>query len=296
MSSFDKIIHPEGKYLPALTLIWWIVLFLSVQNVSGQTSLSDRDLTWPGQKKEHKPGTYWWWMGSAVDSGNLTFNLESLHAAGIGNVHIIPIYGVRGLEEKYIDFLSPAWMTMLSHTLDEAERLDMNVDMSTTTGWPFGGSHVSPRDAASQLEYKIYSLSGGESLNEKIAATDLQCLMAYSAKGEIIDLSDEYPDNRITGWTAPPGDWQIYALWEKGTGQKVKRAAPGNEGLVLDPFSVPSLKTYLERYDRAFSQQEGKRLRAQYHDSYEYYNANWTEDLLTEFQTRRGYDLSLIHI
>ncbi|MEA3461854.1 MAG: glycosyl hydrolase, partial [Bacteroidota bacterium] len=291
MSTFDTITHSEGKYMRALTLIWCIVLFLSMQNVSGQASLSDRDLKWPTQKKEHKPGTYWWWMGSAVDRENLTYNLESLHTAGIGNVHIIPIYGVRGLEEKYIDFLSPAWMEMLSHTLNEAERLDMNVDMSTTTGWPFGGSHVSPRDAASHIEYKIYTLSGGESFSEKIAATDLQCLMAYSAKGEIIDLSDKYLENRITGWSAPPGEWQIYALWEKGTGQKVKRAAPGNEGLVLDPFSVSSLNTYLERYDRAFSQQEGSRLRAQYHDSYEYYHANWTENLLDEFQSRRGYNL-----
>jgi hypothetical protein len=272
---------------------WKSILLVCVACFTGAsfaTSQSGGDLSWPLQKKEHMPGTYWWWMGSAVDRANLTYNLESLHTAGIGNVHIIPIYGVNGLEESYIDFLSPTWMDMLSHTLDEAERLDMNVDMSTTTGWPFGGSHVSPRDAAKLIEYKIYTLSGGEPFKENIVSSDLQCLMAYSAKGEIINLKSE---NKITGWTAPPGEWQIYALWEKGTGQKVKRAAPGNEGLVLDPFSVTSLNTYLQRYDRAFNQQEGSRLRAQYHDSYEYYHANWTGDLLNEFQTRRGYDLKL---
>lgn len=256
-------------------------------------SQSPEDLGWPGQKTEHLPGTYWWWMGSAVDSENLSHNLESLRSAGIGNVHIIPIYGVRGLEEHYIDFLSPDWMQVLSHTLNEARRLDMHVDMSTTTGWPFGGSHVSPGDAAGKLEYKIYTLSGGERFREKIASENLQCIMAYSGKGEIIDLSAEQDDKGIRGWTAPPGDWQIYALWQKGTGQKVKRAAPGNEGLVLDPFSVSSLNTYLERYDRAFSQGKGSYLRAQYHDSYEYYHANWTDELLDEFMARRGYDLRL---
>jgi hypothetical protein len=275
-------------------LKYWLTIFLSivalVSGVNFAASQSTGDLSWPTQKKEHLPGTYWWWMGSAVDRGNLTYNLESLRTAGIGNVHIIPIYGVKGHEEDYIDFLSPAWMQILSHTLDEAERLDMNVDMSTTTGWPFGGSHVTPRDAASLIEYKIYTLSGGEPFRGKIATGDLQCLMAYSGKGEIIDISGE---NMITGWTVPPGEWQIYALWQKGTGQKVKRAAPGNEGLVLDPFSVTSLNTYLERYDRAFNQTEGSHLRAQYHDSYEYYQANWTENLLSEFQSRRGYDLRL---
>ncbi len=275
-------------------LKYWLKIMLACaacfSTANFATCQPNVDLSWPLQKKEHLPGTYWWWMGSAVDSENLTYNLENLHTAGIGNVHIIPIYGVKGQEENYINFLSPAWMEMLSHTLDEAERLDMNVDMSTTTGWPFGGSHVSPQDAAKFIEYKIYTLSGGELFMENSTDTDLQCLMAYSAKGDIIDLSRE---NRNTGWTAPPGEWQIYALWENGTGQKVKRAAPGNEGLVLDPFSVTSLNTYLERYDRAFSQQEGSRLRAQYHDSYEYYHANWTGDLLNEFQSRRGYDLKL---
>ena len=71
-------------------------------------SQSKGDLTWPVQKTEHLPGTYWWWMGSAVDRENLSYNLESMQTAGIGNVHIIPIYGVKGYEEKYIEFLSPA--------------------------------------------------------------------------------------------------------------------------------------------------------------------------------------------
>ena len=256
---------------------WLTILLVCAAYFSGANfalSQSTGDLTWPMQKKENLPGTYWWWMGSAVDKENLTYNLEHIRTAGIGNVHIIPIYGVQGQEDNNIDFLSPTWMEMLSHTLNEADRLDMNVDMSTTTGWPFGGSHVTPRDAAAKLEYKIYTLSGGEQFQKEVPAKDLQCIMAYSKKGEIIDLTGDDDKNRITGWTAPPGEWQIYALWQKGTGQKVKRAAPGNEGLVLDPFSVTSLNHYLERYDRAFGQDKGFRLRAQYHDSYEYYQAN----------------------
>ena len=110
-----------------MTLIWWVVLFLCSHHVSGQESQSGKDLKWPTQKKEYLPGTYWWWMGSAVDKENLTYNLESLRKAGIGNVHVIPIYGVQGQEDYNINFLSPSWMEMLSHTLSEATRLDMNV-------------------------------------------------------------------------------------------------------------------------------------------------------------------------
>ena len=70
---------------------WKRILLFSMALVSGFTfvaSQSSTDLNWPAQKKEHLPGTYWWWMGSAVDRENLTYNLESLRTAGIANVHI----------------------------------------------------------------------------------------------------------------------------------------------------------------------------------------------------------------
>lgn len=31
---------------------------------------------WPDAPAEARPGTRWWWLGSAVDEKNLTYNLE----------------------------------------------------------------------------------------------------------------------------------------------------------------------------------------------------------------------------
>ena len=224
-------------------------------------------LSWAEVKPENKPGTYWWWMGSAVDEKNLTYNLESLTGAGIGTVHIIPIYGVKREEDKYINFLSPKWMNMLAYTVDEANRLNMNVDMSTTTGWPFGGSHVTAEDAASKIEYKKYNLSQGENINKKFELQKVTTVMAYSDNQEPINLTDKIDSTGIINWTAPQGSWEIYVVLQEGTGQKVKRAAPGNIGLVLDPFSPRALNNYLTRYNDAFANYDGGKLRAQYHDS-----------------------------
>jgi hypothetical protein len=52
-----------------------------------------------------KPWAYWWWMGSAVDEKNITANLEDYAKAGFGGMHIIPIYGVKGEESKFIPYL-----------------------------------------------------------------------------------------------------------------------------------------------------------------------------------------------
>ena len=75
------------------------------------------------------------------------------------------------------------------------------------------------------------------------------------------------------------------------TKQKVKRAAPGGEGWVLDHFDRNAVKHYLERFDKAFAESGVAWPHTFFNDSYEVYGANWTPTLFDEFQKRRGYDL-----
>lgn len=125
---------------------------LALLFLAGCGCVSD-DTAWPEITREAKPWTRWWWLGSDVDSANLTYNLEALSRAGIGGVEITPVYGVQGREAHYIDYLSPEWMNMLAFTEAEAGRLDMSVDMSNGTGWPFGGPEVSLEDAATKAVF-----------------------------------------------------------------------------------------------------------------------------------------------
>ncbi len=97
---------------------------------------------WPAAERDHKPWTRWWWPASAVETNSLTRQLELIAGANLGGVEITPIYGAKGYEDRYIDFLSPRWMEMLEYTAREAKRLGLGVDMATGTGWPFGGPLV----------------------------------------------------------------------------------------------------------------------------------------------------------
>src|SRR6185369_6923334 len=78
----------------------------------------------------------------------------------------------------------------------------------------------------------------------------------------------------------------------KPTGMKVKRAAPGDEGLVLDPYSVAALERYLVPFTAAYAKLPRGALRAQFQDSFEYYDASWTPKFLDEFRALNGYDLN----
>jgi hypothetical protein len=53
------------------------------------------------------------------------------------------------------------------------------------------------------------------------------------------------------------------------TRQMVKRAAPGDEGLVIDPYSPDALQRYLAPFDRAFANLPRGLVRSQFHESFE---------------------------
>lgn len=97
-------------------------------------------------------------------------------------------------------------------------------------------------------------------------------------------------------WVDPADGLQRLALKDgRLTGEPgkmmVKRAAPGGEGLVIDPFNPAALARYLAPFDRAFASFPRDLIRGQFHDSFEYFNASWTARLPEVFRAMHGYDL-----
>lgn len=180
-----------------------------------------------------KPWTRWWWPASALDKESVTSQLEALAQAGIGGVEITPIYGARGYESRYTEFLSPPWIETLEFVGEEAKRLGLGVDMATGTGWPFGGPWIKADSASQKLVV----------------------------------------DNGI--------------LAGQFTEQQVKRAAPGGEGLVANPFSTAAANAYLA----PFASLPPNIIRSQFHDSFEYYGASWSAELPARFEAMHGYDI-----
>ena len=199
----------------------------------------------------------------------------------------------------------------------EAARLGMKIDMNTGTGWPFGGPEVGIEDAACKLLIEEYTLKGGERLKEKIEVADekqrpyakLCKLMAFRVLTDAstskeqkavrcYDLTSKIENGKLV-WKAPKGEWRLIAAFVGKTFQKVKRAAPGGEGYVMNHFSAKAVSNYLNRFERAFA---GKATDGSagtpteyphnfFNDSYEVYGADWTDDLFEQFARRRGYKL-----
>lgn len=243
-----------------------------------------------------KPWTRWWWMGSAVDSAGITAQLESFSRAGIGGVEITPIYGVKGYETQFLDYLSPQWLNMLDYTLKEAERLNMKVDMIMGTGWPYGGQQVTSEYAASDLRIQTYPLTANQTFKKEILINDpkerglatLLKVISVKKVGKYADLTDKLKNNILE--YKSKSDETLYAVFCGKTRQQVKRAAPGGQGNVLDHFSKQAFDVFAKPFDKVLPPFEN-RLHGIFNDSYEVFGADFTPDFFTEFKQRRGYDL-----
>lgn len=277
------------KNIVSLTLICFAFGNLSAQN------------PWPQTTETAKPWTRWWWMGNAVDEKGLDKQLTTLHKSGFGGVEIVPIYGAKGFENTYLNYLSPEWMKMLQFTTNKAKSLNMGVDMAIGTGWPIGGPQVRENDAATKMIVQTYEIQPNEKFSEKIVLKDekqktlktikLDIVTAYNEKNEALVLTDKINADGTLNWKPTSGKWTIYAVFVGKTLQKVKRAAPGGEGFTLDHFSPTATKDYLKTFDKAFGN-SNYGIRSFFNDSYEVYGADWTVDFKDEFKKRRGYDLS----
>ena len=278
---------------------------------------------WPEIKQEAKAGARWWWLGSAVDKENLQWAMQEYANHGIGALEITPIYGVQGNQSHNIPYLSDQWMEMLRFTQEQGRANGIEIDMATGTGWPFGGPWVPLEESASKAIFVNASFEGKSvtDLPLKVSEKDekysqLNKVMAYW-QGKPYDVTQYVKDGLLT-WSPENilksqmksaenktlkkvlklklkelenANWQVVALYVRYGVMKVKRAAPGGEGLVIDHFDRQAVANYLAHIEAAFERTHTPYPHTFFNDSYEVADATWTPTLLKEFERRRGYKL-----
>ena len=129
----------------------------------------------------------------------------------------------------------------------------------------FGGFHVIP----------IYGANGPDKCYRKLWRDLLSPqwveawnMAARKARSHNLDIDLTMG----SGWCFG-GPW-IPAELGASSGQKVKRAGPGAQGLMIDPFNPAAMRLHIAQFDPIFGKDgKAERPRAFYHDSYEYYGA-----------------------
>lgn len=115
-------------------------------------------------------------------------------------------------------------------------------------------------------------------------------------KEDVIDLTSKINTDGTLDWTPPAGDWMVVRLGYSLTGHKNGPAPPEATGLEVDKLSAEHVKAYFTNYLDQYKDATGglmgeKGLQYIITDSWEAGTQNWTDEMITEFRNRRGYDM-----
>ena len=243
-----------------------------------------------------RPIMRWWWFGPSVTKPELKRELEAMRSAGIGGVEIQPVYPL-SLDDPAHDivnfpYLSSRFLGDVTYANRTARALGLRVDITLGSGWPYGGPHTPLALAAGRLRVASVPVVLGRIRPPALHPGDA-FIAAFAVPGSAKFFSPSTAHRiSISGGTAPAGTQTALFFIAGHTHQKVKRAAFGAEGLVIDHFSHAAIDAHLKNVAtpllRAFGNEPPTSV---FSDSLEVFGSDWTPDLPAEFLRLRGYDL-----
>ncbi len=113
---------------------------------------------------------------------------------------------------------------------------------------------------------------------------------------DVIDLTSKMQPDGTLNWDAPAGRWVVVRMGYSLTGHQNGPASAEATGLEVDKLDPKRVAAYMDTYLDMFESATGKDLIGQrglqniLNDSYEAGYQNWTDDIIEQFKTRRGYD------
>ncbi len=101
----------------------------------------------------------WWWFGPAVEKTELARELRAMRAGGIGGAEIQPVYALE-LDDparnfRNLPYLSRDFLDKVSFVAQTAHDLGLRLNLTLSSGWPYGGSYVPVSDAAGKLRIVV---------------------------------------------------------------------------------------------------------------------------------------------
>jgi hypothetical protein len=277
----------------------------------------------PNPPVEFRPELRWWLAGGFHTNETLKQDIETLYRAGFGAVEFVAI-DEPGMDHTQYGWGSEEWLNDSRLIVREATARTMGASFTSGANWSTANLlTITPDDkaASKELDYTVEYLPGGMSRNgppgkpainkSGVNAQELIAVVAARKTGEadgkffldpksLIPLNAEMNDENLA-WTAPAGEWGIFAFWLHGTGQTAEPSAGVSYAVnYLDRYGVDALVDYwdnkvLNQELRALIKQNGRI--QMYMDSLELSTCGrggqiWACHFMEEFKKRRGYDLT----
>ena len=138
----------------------------------------------------------------------------------------------------------------VSYAASEARRLGLRLDVTLGSGWPYGGPATTLQEAAGCFRVAELAVAPGATSVPPFALAEGESVLSISlVNGEPKHWkaapAQVLAPEQTKGFSPSDAPRTALVFIASHTGQRVKRAAVGAEGWVLDPFSRQAVATHL---------------------------------------------------
>ncbi len=118
-----------------------------------------------------RPGVYWYFLDGNLSGPEMTADLESMKAAGLGNLVFLEVD--LGMPKGPVRWMTEPWQDRFVQIIRDAERLGIDVTLGIGPGWcGSGGPWIKPEQAMQHLVFSSVDLQGPQDYAETLPLPD----------------------------------------------------------------------------------------------------------------------------
>jgi hypothetical protein len=149
-------------------VIFALVLLMQAIIVSSAPGTDELLAGFKQPPKQARPSIYWLWLNGYVNRDHFEKELTAYKEKGISGLLLFEM-GARGPEGTVPPvgppFFSEEFVDSVAQALEIAGRLDMDVQLATSSSWDMGGAWVEPHQASMRLYRSSMTLRGPSAFN-----------------------------------------------------------------------------------------------------------------------------------
>jgi hypothetical protein len=119
-----------------------------------------------------RPRVWWHWINGNVTKEGIARDLAWMKRVGIGGLQNFDVdFRIPQIVDQRLPYMSPGWKDAFRFAASEADRLGLELAISSSSGWSIsGGPWVPAQDGMKKLVWSEVELSGGKRFNGKLPA------------------------------------------------------------------------------------------------------------------------------
>ena len=118
-----------------------------------------------------RPGVYWYFLDGNLNGKEMTADLESMKAAGLGNLVFLEVD--LGMPKGPVRWMTEPWQERFVQMIRDAERLGIDVTLGIGPGWcGSGGPWIKPEQSMQHLVFSSVDLQGPQVCSQKLPVPD----------------------------------------------------------------------------------------------------------------------------